>query len=142
MSKINSNEILIKSAVEAMDKAYVPYSGFRVGAVLETEDGKLYQGCNIENAAYSPCNCAERTAFFRAVFEGERNFKRICIVGGKGGRLEGFTAPCGVCRQVMMEFCDYDYFEILLARSTDEYKVYKLKELLPEGFGPLNLRRQ
>lgn len=131
---------LISNAVEAMGKAYVPYSHFHVGAALETSDGKIYQGFNIENAAYTPCNCAERTAFFRAVFDGERHFKRICVVGGKDGVMTSYTAPCGVCRQVMMEFCEYQNFEIILAKSETEYKTYLLKDLLPEGFGPLNFK--
>lgn len=131
---------LIKAAISAMEKAYVPYSHFHVGAALETADGKIYQGCNIENAAYTPTNCAERTAFFRAIFKGERDFTRICVVGGMNGDLTDYTAPCGVCRQVMMEFGHYQEFEIIIAKSLDEYRVYKLNELVPEGFGPDNLR--
>lgn len=131
---------LIAAAIEAMGKAYVPYSHFQVGAALETADGKIYQGCNIENAAYTPTNCAERTAFFRAVYRGEREFRRICVVGGKHGELRDYTAPCGVCRQVMMEFGRYRDFEIIIAKSTTEYRVYTLKDLLPEGFGPDNLQ--
>lgn len=99
-------EELIRQAVEAMLKAYAPYSGFKVGAALLAKNGSVYQGCNIENAAYTPSNCAERTAFFKAVSEGVKEFEAICIVGGKDGVLSGFTAPCGVCRQVMTEFCD------------------------------------
>lgn len=131
---------LIAAAIDAMGKAYVPYSHFHVGAALETRDGKIYQGCNIENAAYTPTNCAERTAFFRAIFDGERDFTRICVVGGMHGHLVDYTAPCGVCRQVMMEFGRYEDFEVIIAKSLDEYKVYGLKELLPEGFGPSNLQ--
>lgn len=130
---------LIQEATEAMGKAYVPYSHFRVGAALLTKEGEIYQGCNIENAAYTPTNCAERTAFFKAVSEGERNFQAICIVGGMDGVLTGYTAPCGVCRQVMREFCDPENFQIILAKSETEYRLYTLKELLPEGFGPENL---
>lgn len=130
---------LIQEATEAMGKAYVPYSHFRVGAALLTKEGKIYQGCNIENAAYTPTNCAERTAFFKAVSEGERNFQAICIVGGMDGVLTGYTTPCGVCRQVMREFCDPENFQIILAKSDIEYCLYTLKELLPEGFGPENL---
>lgn len=131
---------LIAAAIEAMGKAYVPYSHFHVGAALETREGKIYQGCNIENAAYTPTNCAERTAFFRAVFEGEREFSRICVVGGLNGELTGYTAPCGVCRQVMMEFGRYEEFEVIIAKSLEDYKVYRLKDILPEGFGPGNLK--
>lgn len=131
---------LIRKAIEAMEAAYTPYSGFRVGAALLTEDGKVYQGCNIENAAYTPTVCAERTAFFKAVSEGERHFSAICIVGGKDGILSGYTAPCGVCRQVMREFCRPDMFRIILAKDEEHWKEYSLSELLPEGFGPENLK--
>lgn len=130
---------LIRQAIEAMGKAYTPYSGFKVGAALLAKDGTIYQGCNIENAAYTPCNCAERTAFFKAVSEGIREFEAICIVGGKDGVLTDFTAPCGVCRQVMMEFCEPDKFQIILAAGPEEYKIFTLEELLPMGFGPKNL---
>lgn len=130
---------LIRLAVRAMHQAYAPYSGFMVGAVLLTKGGKVYQGCNIENAAYTPTNCAERTAFFKAVSEGEREFEAICIAGGKSGQLTEYTAPCGVCRQVMMEFCNPETFQVILARGEDDYREYKLKELLPLGFGPDNL---
>ena len=132
---------LIDRAIEGMSYAYTPYSGFRVGAALLTERGKLYTGCNIENAAYTPTNCAERTAFFKAVSEGERHFDAICIVGGKDGKLADYTSPCGVCRQVMMEFCEPEQFKIILAISREEYRIYTLKELLPEGFGPARLAR-
>lgn len=130
---------LIRLAVQAMHQAYAPYSEFKVGAALLAKSGKIYTGCNIENAAYTPTNCAERTAFFKAVSEGEREFEAICIVGGKDGQLTGYTAPCGVCRQVMMEFCNPETFRILLAVSEDDYREYKLKELLPMGFGSDNL---
>ena len=130
---------LIEHATEGMSYAYTPYSGFRVGAALLTESGKIYTGCNIENAAYTPTNCAERTAFFKAVSEGERQFTAICIVGGKDGKLTDYTSPCGVCRQVMMEFCEPEKFKIILAVSRDEYQIYTLKELLPGGFGPARL---
>lgn len=132
---------LIDRAIEGMSYAYTPYSGFRVGAALLTESGKLYTGCNIENAAYTPTNCAERTAFFKAVSEGERHFDAICIVGGKDRKLADYTSPCGVCRQVMMEFCEPEQFKIILAISREEYRIYTLKELLPEGFGPARLAR-
>lgn len=126
-------------AIDAMGRAYVPYSGFKVGAALLTRSGVVYQGCNIENASYTPTNCAERTAFFKAVSEGEREFEAICIVGGKDGVLTDYTAPCGVCRQVMMEFCDPETFRVILAIDENQYQEYDLKDLLPLGFGPKNL---
>lgn len=132
-------EEMIELATEQLKYAYTPYSGFKVGAALLTKGGKLYTGCNIENAAYSPTNCAERTAFFKAVSEGERAFSAICIVGGKDGVLTEYAAPCGVCRQVMMEFCDPDSFQIILAAGKERYEIFTLKELLPQGFGPGNL---
>ncbi len=131
---------LAGQAIEAMGRAYAPYSGFQVGAALLTREGKIYLGCNIENAAYSPSNCAERTAFFKAVSEGERHFSAICIVGGKGGALTGYTAPCGVCRQVMREFCDPEIFRVVLAVDEEHWQEYLLKDLLPMGFGPENLK--
>ena len=130
---------LIAMAKEAMTHAYVPYSGYKVGAALLCADGSVYCGCNIENAAFSPTNCAERTAFFKAVSAGERSFRRIAIVAGPEGEKLIHTAPCGVCRQVMMEFCDPDAFRILLATGPDDYRTYTLRQLLPEGFGPDNL---
>lgn len=132
-------EEMIDLAIAQLKYSYTPYSGFKVGAALLTADGKFYTGCNIENAAYSPTNCAERTAFFKAVSEGERNFSAICIVGGKDGVLTEYAAPCGVCRQVMMEFCDPDTFRIILATCKEKYEVFTLRELLPMGFGPDNL---
>lgn len=133
------NRELIRNALEAMQRAYAPYSDFKVGAALLTKSGKLYRGCNIENAAYTPTNCAERTAFFKAVSEGEREFDRICIVGGKHGNPEVCTGPCGVCRQVMMEFCNPDTFKIILAIDEEHYQEYLLRDLFPLGFGPANL---
>lgn len=130
---------LIQEAIAAMQYSYTPYSHFRVGAALLTKSGKLYRGCNIENAAYTPTNCAERTAFFKAVSEGELEFEAICVVGGKDGKLEEYAPPCGVCRQVMMEFCDPETFKIILATDEVHYTEYTLKELLPLGFGPGNL---
>lgn len=132
-------EQLIDIAIGQLKFAYTPYSNFKVGAALLTQDGKVYTGCNIESASYTPTNCAERTAFFKAVSEGERKFKAICIVGGKDGILTEYAPPCGVCRQVMMEFCDPDSFQIILAVSKEKYDVYTLKELLPLGFGPANM---
>lgn len=134
---------LIRLAYEAQKQAYVPYSHFAVGAALETEDEKVFLGCNIENAAYTPTNCAERTAFFKAVSEGYRSFRQIAIVGGyQDQRLQSadYCPPCGVCRQVMAEFCDPETFRIILAKSPLEYRIFALKDLLPLNFGPGNLR--
>lgn len=136
---MDTEQRLISLAIEAMGRAYAPYSGFRVGAALLASDGMVYQGCNIENAAYTPTNCAERTAFFKAVSEGRRTFDAICIVGGKDGVLTDYTAPCGVCRQVMMEFCNPETFRVILAKSESDYRIFLLKDLLPMGFGPDNL---
>lgn len=133
---------MIRRAIRQMEFSYAPYSGFKVGAVLLTEAGNFYTGCNIENAAYTPTNCGERTAFFKAVSEGERKFRAICIVGGKEGNLTDYTAPCGVCRQVMMEFCDPEIFQIILAVSEEKYQVFTLKGLMPLGFGPDNLKEK
>ena len=132
-------EEMIDLAIAQLIYSYTPYSGFKVGAALLTAEGKFYTGCNIENAAYSPTNCAERTAFFKAVSEGERDFRAICIVGGKDGVLTEYAAPCGVCRQVMMEFCNPDTFQIILATGKEQYEVFTLRGLLPLGFGPDNL---
>lgn len=132
---------LIRKAMEMQQKAYTPYSNFKVGAALMTKTGTIYGGCNIENAAYTPTNCAERTAFFKAVSEGERDFAAIAIVGGPNGEIKDFCAPCGVCRQVMMEFCRPREFCIVLARSEDDYRVFTLEELLPLGFGPEDLAK-
>lgn len=124
---------LIRQAMEARKMAYAPYSGFFVGAALECKDGTVYTGCNIENASFSATNCAERTAFFKAVSEGQREFRRIAIVGGKEGEMVA-PSPCGVCLQVMAEFCEAAQFEIIMARSEDDYTVRKLAELLPNSF--------
>lgn len=132
-------EKLIDTAIRQLKFSYSPYSGFKVGAALLTKDGEIYTGCNIENASYTPTNCAERTAFFKAVSEGVREFQVICIVGGQNGVLTEYAAPCGVCRQVMMEFCDPETFQIILAINKEKYDVFTLKELLPLGFGPANL---
>lgn len=133
---------LISAAMAQLERAYAPYSHFKVGAALLTEEGRIYTGCNIENAAYTPTNCGERTAFFKAVSEGERSFRAICIVGGMDGVPTDYTAPCGVCRQVMMEFCSPEEFEVVLARGAEDYQIYKLKDLLPCGFGPGNLEKR
>ena len=130
---------MIDLAVEQMAFSYTPYSSFQVGAALLTKSGRFYTGCNIENASYTPTNCAERTAFFKAVSEGETEFSAICVVGGKNGVLTEYAAPCGVCRQVMMEFCDPETFQIILATGREQYEIFTLKERLPLGFGPKNL---
>ena len=127
---------LIEKAKQAAKYAYVPYSSFTVGAALLTKNGKVYTGCNIENAAYSPTNCAERTAFFKAVSEGERDFEAIAIVGGLNGDFKDYCTPCGVCRQVMSEFNDKN-FRIILGKNGNDFKEFTLGELLPESF---NLR--
>ena len=132
-------EKLIDTAIEQLKFSYTPYSNFKVGAALLAKNGEIYTGCNIENASYTPTNCAERTAFFKAVSEGVRDFQAICIVGGKDGKLTEYTAPCGVCRQVMMEFCNPKTFQIILAVDKERYESYTLEELMPLGFGPLNL---
>lgn len=133
-------EHLIEKAMQARELSYSPYSGYQVGAALLTEDGKIFTGCNIENAAYSPTNCAERTAFFKAVSEGEKNFSAIAIVGGpRDEEITQYAYPCGVCRQVMMEFCDPKTFRIIVAKSKSEYEIRTLQEFLPNGFGAANL---
>ncbi len=126
-------------AVNAMNNSYSPYSNCKVGAALLTKSGKVFCGCNIENAAYSPTVCAERTAFFKAVSEGERNFEMIAVAGGKNGRIEGEFPPCGVCRQVMAEFCNPD-FRILIVSDTENYSEYKLSDILPLGFSPSHIQ--
>lgn len=130
---------MIREAIESMKQAYTPYSHFCVGAALLTVRQKIYTGCNIENAAYSSTNCAERTAFFKAISEGERDFAAIAIVGGKSGYLTDYCPPCGVCRQVMREFVDPKRFLVILAKSEDDYQMYFLEDLLPLSFGPENL---
>lgn len=132
-------EEMIDKAINMMDYSYVPYSHFHVGAALLAKNGTVYGGCNIENAGYTPSNCAERTAFFKAVSEGERHFTKICIVNEDTKGMHTYCPPCGVCRQVMQEFADPDKLEIILAKSQDEYVTYSLKELLPLGFGADNL---
>ena len=132
-------KLLVKEAYEAQKMAYVPYSHWKVGAALLTAEGKLYRGCNIESSTFTPTSCAERTAFFKAVSEGDRNFVAIAIVGNDENTPIGqgnFCPPCGVCRQVMLEFCDLD-FKIILARDYDDYHVYTLGELMPEPGMPL-----
>jgi len=130
---------LIRLAEAARDTAYAPYSGFRVGAALLAASGLVYTGCNIENAAYSPTNCAERTAFFKAVSAGERKFVAIAIAGGRDKEVTEPCPPCGVCRQVMAEFCDSENFMIYVSRGQGQYDTYTLGRLLPESFGKSNV---
>lgn len=130
----------IKLALKNLEFSYSPYSNHKVSCVLVAKSGKRFTGVNIENASFSPTICAERTAFAKAVSEGEKDFERIIIVGGLDGLVEDYCSPCGVCRQVMMEFCDPESFDVVLAINEDKFKVLKLKELLPLGFGPLNLK--
>ena len=133
---------LIELALKARENAYCPYSGFAVGAALLCQDGTIYTGCNIESSAYTPTVCAERTAFFKAVSEGKREFKSIAIVGKPESAEEfEYCAPCGICRQVMAEFCDTQNFEIILPRSGNDYRVYKLEQLLPLSFTSENLKK-
>jgi cytidine deaminase len=140
-SKINDIPVaeLIRSAMEARKKAYAPYSGYMVGAAVLTNELRIYTGCNIENAAYTPTVCAERTAVFKAVSEGWRRFKAIAVVGSPKGDITQYAFPCGVCRQVMREFADADNFVVIVAKSEQDYQALTLRELLPEGFGPENL---
>ena len=133
-------EKLVELAKEAMTHAYVPYSGYKVGAALLCADGTVYQGCNIENAGFTPTVCAERTAFFKAIYDGEREFDRIAVVGAvDDAKVDNLCAPCGVCRQVMMEFCDPNTFCVVMANGKDACVEILLKDLLPYGFGPSNL---
>ncbi len=131
---------LIEIAVSMMEKSYAPYSNFKVGAALLSRNGTIFTGCNIENAAYTPTNCAERTAFFKAISEGVREFSAIAVVGGMDGVVTGYTTPCGVCRQVMMEFCEPSDFQIIMAIDREHYQIRTLEDLFPMGFGPGNLQ--
>ena len=135
----NQAKKLITMAKAARCFSYSPYSHYQVGAALITKKGKVYQGCNIENAAYGPSMCAERVAFFKAVSEGEKDFSAIAILGGKETSKGDFAPPCGTCRQVMAEFCNLDEFLVIIAKDEEEYKLYTLGELLPESFGPSKL---
>lgn len=135
--EINRKE-LIRRAIQAKEYSYSPYSGFRVGAALLTGNGRIYTGCNIENAAYSPTNCAERTAVFKAVSEGEREFLAIAVAGDK----EDCLAPCGVCRQVLLEFCDPEKFLVLMVGKGQEYREMTLGELLPASFSKTDLGKE
>ncbi|MBP3488208.1 MAG: cytidine deaminase [Roseburia sp.] len=129
--------LLAREAIAAKENAYVPYSHFRVGAALLTADGKIYTGCNIENAAYTPTNCAERTAFFKAVSEGERAFTAIAVTGD----ADDYLYPCGVCRQVMAEFCDPKEFQIILVNTESDYRIFTLEEILPGAFTVADLEK-
>lgn len=131
-------KMLAQMAMDAMEKAYAPYSGCRVGAALLCEDGTVYTGCNIENASFTPTVCAERTAFFKAVSEGKRDFAAIAVCGGKNGKITGTFPPCGVCRQVMREFCGDD-FTVILVGAEDTQEICTLGELLPHSFAPKTL---
>ena len=138
-----TNAELIIEAKKAREFAYAPYTHFWVGAALETKDGKIYRGCNVENSAFGPTNCAERTAFFKAISEGDRDFARIAIVGGmEGTEADKPCAPCGVCRQVMNEFCDPDTFEIILADGNGGEFVFTLKEMLPSVVGGIQFQAE
>ena len=130
---------MIEIALSQLAYSYTPYSDFKVGAALLGKNGRVCSGCNIENEEYKKTNCAERTAFFKAVSEGVKDFQAICVVGGKAGVLTEYAAPCGVCRQVIMEFCNPETFQVILAVDKEHYDVYTLKQLLPLGFGPSNL---
>ncbi len=130
-------QLLIKEAIAAKEMAYAPYSHFRVGAALLTKEGKIYRGCNIENVAFTPTNCAERTAFFKAVSEGEKKFAAIVVTGD----ADDYLYPCGVCRQVMVEFCDLNEFKVIVANTVDDYKVFTLGELMPGAFNSEELAK-
>ena len=131
----NQIKAMIQEATKMLGFSYAPYSNYKVGACLLASTGELFTGCNIENIAFGPSNCAERTAFFKAVSEGKTKFTAIAIVGGQNGLLQDFCTPCGVCRQVMREFCDDD-FVIISAKSPDNYKTFSLAEILPHSFKP------
>lgn len=136
MTNIKNNDIykkLIEEAIKMLDFSYVPYSNFHVGAALLTSEDEIYTGCNIENSSFGATNCAERTAIFKAVSEGKKSFKAIAIVGGPNGKIKDFCPPCGICRQVMTEFCSKD-FPVILAKSPEEYIVKTLDELLSMSF--------
>lgn len=127
--------LLIEKAQQAKSFSYAPYSNFHVGAALLADNGAIYTGCNIENAAYTPTNCAERTAFFKAVSEGVHSFSAIAVIND----TDDYCSPCGVCRQVMREFCDPKTFQVILARNTNDYLIMTLEELLPKSFGKEDL---
>ena len=130
---------LIRAAFEGLERSYSPYSNYRVGAAILTADGRIFTGCNIENAAFTPGDCAERTAVYKAVSEGCKDFEAIAVVGGAKGKEPDMAFPCGVCRQILREFVEPDKFEVIVARSESDYEKYTLEELLPKSFGPANL---
>ena len=133
---------LIRAALDARTNAYAPYSGYQVGAALLTAGDNVYLGCNIENASYGACNCAERTAVFNAVSEGVRDFRAIAVVGapeGEDPKNADYAYPCGICRQVLAEFCKPDFL-VIAAKSTEDYKVFTMEEILPASFGPDHLK--
>ena len=136
---IYSADALCSLAIDARNHSYSPYSGIKVGAALLTGSGRVYTGCNIENAAFSPTVCAERVAFFKAISEGESVFVAIAVAGGANELPNGEFPPCGVCRQVMSEFCDADTFKVYLVKNETEHTALTLKELLPYGFGKKNI---
>ena len=127
-------DMLVQQAIAAMERAYAPYSGYKVGAALLCADGTVYTGCNIENASYTPTICAERTAFSKAVSEGQREFSAIAICGGKDGVISGLFPPCGVCRQVMREFCEPDFQVYMISSQSGDYETRTLAQLLPDSF--------
>ena len=132
---------LCAAALRAMEGAYAPYSGYKVGAALLTADGEVYTGCNIENAAFSPTVCAERVALFKAVSEGKRDFLMLAVAGGKDGAVTGAFPPCGVCRQVLAEFCA-PTMPVLVVEEQNHHRRYTLADLLPEAFGPAHLTNE
>lgn len=143
MERMIEDTVLIERAQEAREKSYCPYSGYAVGAALLTEDGRIFTGCNVENASYGAANCAERTAVFKAVSEGAVRFTKIAVVGGKkGSMVDDYAFPCGICRQVLREFSDPAQFEIITARSQEQYKKYTLEQMLPDSFGPEMLQEE
>ena len=133
-------EKIIRLAIREVQAAYAPYSRFQVGAAVLASSGKVYSGANVENSSYGATVCAERNAIFAAVNAGERKLVAIAVCGGKDGVVTDYCPPCGVCRQVMREFCDPDEFKVLVVKSADEYRAFTLAELLPESFGPEALR--
>ncbi|MDO5294361.1 MAG: cytidine deaminase [bacterium] len=132
-------EQVIQKAIDALEYSYVPYSKFHVAAALVAKNGDIYTGVNVENASYPATNCAERTAFFKAVSEGVKEFEYIVIVGGMNGKVTSYCSPCGICRQVMREFCDKETFRVIIAKSPSDYREFTLEELLPLSFGPEDL---
>ena len=138
----SQREQLAELALEAMGRAYAPYSGFCVGAAILTESGEIITGSNVENASYPAGSCAERTAAFYAASHGHRRFRAVAVAGGKKGQEAGYCAPCGICRQVLREFADPEELLVLLVKSRTDYKSFRLSELLPESFGPEMLGRE